>query len=708
MDSILDLSYELETNGEFKDSYDLNVKALRMSLDRKDNYYTAVAYGYLGFDFLRQGDTLEALNNFKRAQKHALLYDDPVLIADSYGNLASIYSYDSNKRDLEESYTKMAIETYKKYQDTTGLQFIYHNYAHSLEERGDFEKLKNYLDLLNGPKFINNTAPVYRASIDNLSAKYHLELENYSKADSLLLEVIQISTKENLPQEQETAYQYYSESLFEQNRFEQAYATRLKYEELLKINQRKDLEISLDRVAFSNQMIQFKEELKRSEIENELQQEKIRNKTVLIYALATLITVILLGLYFTFQLSRKRKQLNRELKEKNKLYLKEKNRAEKLALAKSDFFSTVSHELRTPLYGVIGLANILLENNKDQNTHEDIKSLKFSADYLLALVNDVLQVNKIDANNHENEQTDFNIKELVQKIVASFEYMRRQNKNVITIDIEERVPSIIHGNAVRLSQILMNLIGNAAKFTENGVITIQVKVKHVTAEKVRLLFSVNDNGQGIANSKIKQIFEEFKQGDSHSYNYQGTGLGLPIVKRLLELSDSEIQLETEEGKGSSFSFELAYDIVDSSKQGELRTKGNYLLDTDILKGKRILIAEDNRINQMVTKKILEKDGVICTVVENGQEAVVEMKNNTYDLILMDINMPVLNGIEATKEIRKVSSIPILALTAVEIMEIRQSISEAGMNDFIVKPYDVIRFKQLIIKSIVEHQNKADS
>ncbi len=706
MDSLLDLSYELEINGEFKKSYDLNVMALKKALDRKDNYYAAVTYGYLGYDYLRQGDTIEALNNFKRAQRYALLEDDPILIADTYGNLASVYSSDPSKRELEESYTKIAIDTYKKYKDTVGLQFVYHNYAHTLEDIGDLKNLKVYLDLLNGPQFVNNTTPVYRASIDNLSAKYYLELKNYSTADSLLLHVIELSKREVLPQELETAYQYYSTSLFEQNRHELAYEIRLKYEELMKKNQRKDLEISLDRVAFSNQMIQFKEELKRSEIENELQQEKIRNKTVLIYALATLITVILLGLYFTSQLSRKRKQLNRELQEKNNLYLKEKNRAEKLALAKSDFFSTVSHELRTPLYGVIGLTNILLENNKDEKTHEDIKSLKFSADYLLALVNDVLQVNKIDANNHENEQVDFNIRELIHKIVASFEYMRRQNKNEMHIKIDENVPQFIHGNMVRLSQILMNLIGNAAKFTENGEITIYINNIKSTDQKVNLSFSIQDNGQGIANSKIEQIFEEFKQGDSHSYNYQGTGLGLPIVKRLLELSNSQIHLETEEGKGSTFSFELEYDTVDSSLHEEVAVKSNYLLEMDVLKGKRILIAEDNRINQMVTKKILEKDGVICTVVENGQEAINEMENNSYDLILMDINMPILNGIDATKIIRKHSCIPILALTAVEIVEIRQSILEAGMDDFIVKPYDVTRFKQLIVKNLLHYQNKA--
>jgi signal transduction histidine kinase/ActR/RegA family two-component response regulator len=482
----------------------------------------------------------------------------------------------------------------------------------------------------------------------------------------------------------------------------------LKYEKIQSSNLKEKNAITNDRIAATFQIDEFKKDLQRSEIENELQEKKIYIKTLFNYALIALTIIALLGFYSTFKLSKNRKQLNRILQEKNKLYLEEKTKTERLARAKSDFFSTVSHELRTPLYGVIGLSNILLENNKDHNVTEDLKSLKFSADYLLALINDVLQINKIDSNKIDDEKIDFNLDELIHKIVSTFEYMRRQNKNEIETHLPSDLPQIIHGNATRLSQILMNLIGNASKFTENGIIVISVVIKNIQDNKITLGFSIKDNGEGIAISKQNQIFEEFKQGDSLSFNYQGTGLGLPIVKRLLTLSNSKINLDTEVGKGSNFTFDLEYDNVATNQLNHHISQKPLLLETSILHGKHILIAEDNRINQMVTKKILEKDGVICTVVENGKDAIEDPNLETYDLILMDVNMPVMNGIEATKVIRLNYNIPIIALTAVEIEEMKQSILDSGMNDIIIKPYDVNAFKSVIIKNILNYQKTTSS
>jgi signal transduction histidine kinase/CheY-like chemotaxis protein len=500
--------------------------------------------------------------------------------------------------------------------------------------------------------------------------------------------------------ELEIAYDYYSQSLASQNRLEEAFEYRLKYEEVHDKNMNEKAAIANDKIAAAFQIEEFRKDLEKSEAQSEIQDEELYQKTLFNYGLIALSIVGLFAFYFTFNLSRKRKLLNQALKEKNKLYLNEKTKTEKLARAKSDFFSTVSHELRTPLYGVIGLSTILLENNKNTDITEDLKSLKFSADYLLALVNDVLQINKIDSNKIEEEQMEFDPRELLQKIVSTFEYMRRQNKNEINLHIGEGVPKILRGNATRLSQILMNLIGNASKFTENGLVEITVVVKKKANSEVTLGFAIKDNGEGIAESKQVQIFEEFKQGDSLSYNYQGTGLGLPIVKRLLILSNSDIHLDSKIGEGSTFTFDLKYTIVSNSQSSSAKSKKPFLLESSILNGKQILIAEDNRINQMVTRKILEKDGVLCTVVENGKDAVEDPNLENYDLILMDVNMPFMDGIEATKLIRQRYHTPIIALTAIEIEEMKRSILEAGMNDIIIKPYDVKVFKQVIIENLL--------
>ena len=700
MDSLFEKSYNLFSEGNYVESFEMNIKTLKIALLVKDDVYTSRAYGYLGYDYLNQGDTIEALKNFNLAHDIAKKLNNPSTLANTYGDLSSIYSLNPKTKNIARKFTLKAIDTYKATNDTLGLQYIYHNYADALNDSGRFTEMKLVIDKLNGAMFDKYDEPLYRSSIHNMTANYYFHSGDYKKADSLVTAAISLSRDLGFNDELQRSYELYSKSLKAQEKYKEAYETRLKYEKVFQLRAKEKAAIENNRLAAAFKNDQYKRDLEKSKAESELQEKQIRNKTVFIYALIGIAIIATLGLYFTFKLSKKRKQLNKALKDKNAQYLHQKTKTEQLARAKSDFFSTVSHELRTPLYGVIGLSTILLENNKEKDAEDDLKSLKFSADYLLALVNDVLQINKIDSDKIDNEEVDFNPCELIEKIVATFEYMRKQNKNNIIINLAENLPFLVKGNATRLSQILMNLIGNASKFTENGLIEITVTTDLLTNNKIKLGFSIKDNGEGIAQDKKEYIFEEFKQGDSLSYNYQGTGLGLPIVKRLLNLSGSDVNLETELGKGSTFSFDLIYEIIAEENHPECLSKKSYIADTDILKGKHILIAEDNRINQMVTKKILEKDGVICTIVENGKDAVDSMQHNTYDLILMDVNMPVMNGLDATKIIKETYSLPIIALTAVEIAEMRQSILDSGMDDIIIKPYDIKVFKNVIINNIL--------
>jgi len=238
---------------------------------------------------------------------------------------------------------------------------------------------------------------------------------------------------------------------------------------------------------------------------------------------------------------------------------------------------------------------------------------------------------------------------------------------------------------VRLSQILMNLISNACKFTEKGGIYLDIKTIQNHSDKVNLQFIVRDTGPGIPESKLGKI----------SY-YQGTGLGLPIVKKLVEQANGVIGVESEIGKGTTFKFNIEIKIASESDEQKLSP----ILDFKQLMNKHILIVEDNRINQTITKRILENADVTCEIAQNGEEAIMMARNHVYDLILMDINMPVKNGIEATREIRKFNNfVPIIALTAVEIEEQKYQIFECGMNDIIVKPYDVDLFKKTIIANL---------
>jgi len=400
---------------------------------------------------------------------------------------------------------------------------------------------------------------------------------------------------------------------------------------------------------------------------------------------------------------RGRKKLTLTLKEKNQQYLKAKEKSEKLALAKSKFFSTVSHELRTPLYGVIGLSSVLLEDESLKNHQADLKNLKFSADYLLALINDVLQISKLESNTLEEVRVPFDLRELAQSIVSSFQYALVQNKNQLHVEISENIPNTIIGDRVRLSQILMNLVGNAIKFTTNGNIYISAREEFISESEVTIYFSIQDNGIGIPKEKQKAIFEEFQQVDSEDFKIQGTGLGLTIVKKLLEASNSSINLQSEPGKGSTFSFTLKFEIL------KHLLKDKILGDNNILNDKKILVVDDNRINQIVTKKILENHGMICGIAENGDIAIEKLQKETFDLVLMDINMPGKDGIETTKEIRKFdTSTPIVALTAIEVEEMRNKIEASGMNDIIVKPYDTDKFLKIILKNLSQEEDSVYS
>ena len=261
---------------------------------------------------------------------------------------------------------------------------------------------------------------------------------------------------------------------------------------------------------------------------------------------------------------------------------------------------------------------------------------------------------------------------------------------------QKKIPEMLQGNTIALSQILMNLVGNACKFTENGQITINISPKKITPEEALLCFYIRDTGIGISEKDQERIFNEFSQVDNENYSYQGTGLGLTIVKKLLAHYNSKINVKSVKGEGSEFWFTLKFNVVEKAA-----TKiEDSLLNKKLLIKKRILIVEDNRINQAVTKKILEKNQVICSIAENGEQAIEKVKKNDFDLVLMDINMPVLNGLEATKKIRMFNAtIPIVALTAVEVEDLRFEIYDSGMNDIIVKPYDMNKFLQVILRNL---------
>lgn len=389
------------------------------------------------------------------------------------------------------------------------------------------------------------------------------------------------------------------------------------------------------------------------------------------------------------------KQLNIKQKEESLLNDKLKDAiiaSEQLAKAKSNFLSTVSHELRTPLNGVIGMSNVLILDNPREDQKENLNILKFSANNLMNLINAVLDINKIESGKIEIEKAPFKIYDLAHNIYLAFRDKAERKGLDFNLSISEDLHKIgIIGDQTRLTQILNNLLENALKFTNEGNVSFAINVKQEDEEEINLQFCISDTGIGIPLDKQELVFESFAQAStSTTRNYGGTGLGLAIVKNLLELHNSTIVIKSELNIGTSFTFDICYSLFnfDTEEHTEPTYKTVEVMDISDLK---ILIAEDNQMNILLMRKLLAKWNISPDFAENGSEAVEAFKIKDYDLILMDIHMPIMDGYEASTIIRNFTdkekaTIPIIALTASVAMDVRNKIADAGINDFIPKPF----------------------
>ncbi|WP_367864731.1 ATP-binding protein [Pedobacter sp. WC2423] len=386
-----------------------------------------------------------------------------------------------------------------------------------------------------------------------------------------------------------------------------------------------------------------------------------------------------------FKSNSKERELNSQLQSA----LKEAQEATKL---RADFLSSMSHELRTPLHAVIGLINILSVENPRKDQEENLAVLRFSAENLLALINDTLDFSKMNEDQITLNKSPFNLTILLQNILATFRPKAEQKKIDIRLNLDfENVPLHIIGDQTRLAQILNNLISNALKFTDNGgQVEILVATKNRTEKHILLHFAIKDSGIGIPKNKQEIIFEPFLQANNNiTKRYGGTGLGLAIVKRLIGLHLSKLVLESEEHVGSAFSFEIKYELALSIVSPEAVQLVKPAIST--ISNLNILIAEDNIINIMLLKKILDQWNCNYSLSKDGKEALDMVKTGGFDVVLMDIHMPVMDGFEASRHIRELpdvnmSKIKIIALTASSDVDIQQSFSYTYLDDYLTKPF----------------------
>jgi PAS domain S-box-containing protein len=370
-----------------------------------------------------------------------------------------------------------------------------------------------------------------------------------------------------------------------------------------------------------------------------------------------------------------------------------KKRAEKAAQAKSEFISMLSHEIRTPMNAIIGIANLFESTDLSGRQKEYLKTLKFSSEHLLGLINDILDFSKIEAGRAVLIEKSFNLQELIQSIALALKVKADEKKIGLDVSVDPDIPTFLKADPLKIGQVLTNLLGNAIKFTSEGRVGITVSLKQKFARSVSLDFKIRDTGIGISDDKLNSIFEEFVQADQEvSLTYGGTGLGLAISQKLVELYGSRIQVQSQIGKGSEFSFNLLLKVGDTPEEAlSLHEMKDSMPKKQAFHGLRALVVEDNNVNVFVLSRFLEGWGVEYEVASNGHEGLQKAQQKNFDLILMDIRMPVMSGFQATQEIRNLhdsyfQKVPIIALSASTKVGLTDHLSGVPFTDFVGKPF----------------------
>lgn len=393
--------------------------------------------------------------------------------------------------------------------------------------------------------------------------------------------------------------------------------------------------------------------------------------------------------------------LERRVKERTAELSKAKYEAENASREKDKFLANMSHEIRTPMNAIIGMAQLLKETQLTEHQTKFVNSINFASDTLLSLINDILDFSKIEAGMIDFEDRPFALDELMNEVLEITSFKCENSKVQLEKHVDKAVPTIISGDKYRLNQILINLLSNAVKFTHEGRILLNIKLRNETKEEVLLEFSVKDTGIGIPQDKINSIFDGFTQASSDTTRkYGGTGLGLTIVKSLVELQNGELNVKSTEGLGSTFIFTLPFK-KNPDTEGTSKGSSEALQN---LEGIKILVVEDNELNQFLIQSLLQKHKADVHVVCDGVAAVDAFDNDSYDIILMDIQMPNMDGYEATRKIRsnfgkKKTAIPIVAMTAHALVGEKEKCIAAGMDDYITKPIKVSELLKCIHRAL---------
>jgi signal transduction histidine kinase/CheY-like chemotaxis protein len=676
-------------------------KALDYASIINDNNLISISYNIIGVNYNYLVEFDKAILFYKKGITYANKTSNDTIKYQLNNNLGNTYCFEKKQYGIGIDYYKKALEYSQKAADTTQIMLTKLNLAWAYFDIDAFDDGFPYLKFVNKyhSKFGDKSTIV---ALNMLNGMYYGNNGENKKAESYFQNAIKSGNSGEEKTDLSFSHHEYSRFLFKNRDYKNAYKNLELYYKITEELYNKEKLAKANTVGINLELDEYKRKVDEIGIENKLQTQSLRNSKIILILFYGILGVLLLLLYSLYNNYKFKKKKNAELTLTNQELVIAKEKAEEASMLKTQFVSTISHELRTPLYGVVGITNMLLDEHKELENSPHLSSLKFSARYLLSLVNDVLQINKIEENRIVLESLTFNISDEINMIKNSLSFLAKNNGNKITVKIDSAIPESLIGDKLRFSQILMNLVSNALKFTKNGEVFIIANLVEVKDKLNFVEFQIIDNGIGIAAADQDKIFDKFVQVGRKETDYQGTGLGLSIVKRLLHLFGSSISLESKSGNGSTFTFTIAFEH-DPNKTIEIIN--NIQVDLTAKQIYKVLVVEDNKINQLVTQKIIKKNNYICTLADNGFQALEILEKESFDVILMDINMPIMNGFETTRKIRfKGIKTPIIALTAFTKAEIIEEGISAGMNDIIIKPFEPVKLYQVIIDQINKTKN----
>ena len=680
--------------------------ALTLASTNKDYEFEAKAYNLIGLNYVDFSDVNKAIDVYKKGLVSANKTKNDTIKGWLTNNLANAYCF--NEIDFNEGikYYKLGLQYSEKLKDDYEIAFTKLNLTSALFRVSNYEEGIAYL--IDTKDYVELNGDVEaQITFNSLYADYYNNaLNDFDKAD-LYYKKANLISKENQTEfvKSHIANLYQDIAAF--------YSKHGKFTEAYSFLRMKDsLNTEIYNAERLSKVAKVSSEVDKNEVERDLlkvqqekllQEEKLKDSKIIVTLFIVIFSILMLLLFSMYRNNRLRTESNLELQKANKELIIAKEEAEKASNIKSQFISTISHELRTPLYGVIGTTDIIEEEHAELSNSPHLKALKFSANYLLSLVNDILKVYKIEENKVVLEDNIFNLDDVIESIRESLETISRRHNNKIQVLVDSAIPEFLIGDKVRLSQIIINLMSNSLKFTHNGKVTIKADLDRVEGENYFVKFKVIDTGIGIPKKYQASVFEKFVQIERREDDYQGTGLGLTIVKKLIDLFGGTIFLESEEGKGTTFTFDIPFKSgVEDAKEFIQEVE----VDLSESKSYKVLVVEDNKINQIVTKRLLENHKFICEIVDDGFQAIEILEQQEFDAILMDINMPKINGFDTTKIIRKKGyTIPVIAVTAFEKQEIIERARDAQINDVIAKPFEAYKLFRMIRKYVENEEDK---